>query len=58
MISKKIRIYKGITTAFYSKNELKKIFKKFKFVSIVEELKKDHKRNQRVAAMWQIILKK
>ena len=48
---------KGITTSFMSLNDIKDIYKKFKIISIVEEIKNDVLTGDS-QAFWYLILKK
>lgn len=48
---------KGVFTSFYSKKEIKKLFHKFHFLSLIEDKRFNHL-NKTNSSMWYIILKK
>tara|TARA_B110000444_G_scaffold257296_1_gene295414 strand:+ start:153 stop:794 length:642 start_codon:yes stop_codon:yes gene_type:complete len=55
---KEIDSKKGVITSFFSEKEIKKYFKKFKFVSIVCEKKYEIKKKNKKDCWWYLILKK
>ena len=55
---KEINSKKGVITSFFSENEIKKYFKKFRFVSVICEKKFEIKNKNKKDCWWYLILQK
>ena len=55
---KEIKSNKGVIASFFSENEIKEYFKKFKFVSIVSDKKYEIRNKAKKDCWWYLILQK
>ena len=55
---KEINSTEGLVTSFFNKNEIKKLFKKFKIISFLHEKKSENIGKRKNICWWYIVLKK